>query len=131
MDWHFLIVLLFVTWILQSVLSYYQILRFKKIIINIKTKYQDGFVGFGRSSGRLKSGAMVVVVADREGIVRDGYLMSGATVFARFKPYTAWSGRSVNEIIKEFSSSKKFHLSSVDRACAKALTQIYEKMREA
>jgi glucitol operon activator protein len=70
-------------WVLQGVLTYFQIKNFQRKLKEMK-KY--GRVGVGTVKGKLGAGAIVILAADKRGKIVDAQKMSGISVFARFGP---------------------------------------------
>ncbi|WP_422445185.1 transcriptional regulator GutM [Thermoanaerobacterium sp. DL9XJH110] len=81
--WIKILVIMGFMWVLQGVLTYFQIKNFQR---KLKEMKKHGRVGVGTVKGRLGAGAIVILAADRRGRIVDAQRMSGISVFARFRP---------------------------------------------
>ena len=91
---------------MQSFTRYYRLLR------------KDGSrAAIGRFAGKLHAGAVVIFAIDEDGTIRDGALMQGVTVFARFRPYDLFNGMRVGELTEADCSERRLSYSA-----AKAVT---------
>lgn len=73
----------------------------------------------GRFAGKIRAGAVVIFSIDKDGNIEDGEMMQGVTVFARFRPFTAFNGENVADLDEKGCREK--HLSiSLTRAVTDA-----------
>jgi DNA-binding transcriptional regulator of glucitol operon len=76
-------------YLIQSFFSFKQIQSFNK-------KFQDfrkrGQVVVGKKSGRFIAGTVLLFLVDTDGIIQDGTIMQGISVFARFKKFKQFNG---------------------------------------
>jgi glucitol operon activator protein len=100
-------------WILQGVLTYFQIKNFQ---IKLKDMKEKGRVGLGTAKGRLGAGAIVILSVDETGRIVEARKMTGISVFARFKPFPELKDLYYWEATKGVDSSNKSLLKAVTRA---------------
>ncbi|MBZ9656743.1 transcriptional regulator GutM [Phyllobacterium lublinensis] len=85
-------------WALQSLGVWYQMRHYSDVLKGITSKYTDGFVGAGNVRGRLGKGVIVVIVVTPDLIIQRFLVMSGRSVFAKFKRRTELEGISLNAL---------------------------------
>jgi glucitol operon activator protein len=68
------------------------------VMKGISAKYTDGFVGAGHVRGRFSKGVIVLIVVDRNLVVRRFLEMSGRTVFAKFIRREGFEGMRLSEL---------------------------------
>ena len=78
--------------LLQAVLSSMQISHFNREFIALRRR---GKVACGRQSGGFHAGAIVMFLLDENGLIREGRMIMGVTVFARAKPLPGFEGKFV------------------------------------
>jgi glucitol operon activator protein len=64
----------------------------------ISSKYNDGFVGAGNVRGRLGKGVIVLIVVTRDLTIQRFLVMSGRSVFAKFKRREEFEGISLSAL---------------------------------
>lgn len=101
---HKALIFIFGMWILQGILSYFQISNYKKTLSSLKDK---GRVYIGQDKGRLKPGSIIFIVVDDENMIVDFREMKGITVFDKFKKKEIYIGKSVMDLVKEVSNAKR------------------------
>ncbi|MFO7152318.1 MAG: transcriptional regulator GutM [Bacillota bacterium] len=90
-----LVGILAAVWILQGLLTYFQIKNLREKLRELKKK---GRVGLGNSKGRLSPGCIVLIAVDGEGKIAEAYKMSGMSVFARFREFKDIKGLYLKEL---------------------------------
>ena len=122
MDYLGLAVLAFVLWILQGVFGYIQSKAMTKRLVDIKTNNAGNYLGIGLTKARFNAGrgVIVIVVTDKDGIVKDFDAISGYTIAARFRSQKAYIGMTA----KDVAASIK------DKRLLKSFTQAIEKINE-
>ncbi len=101
-------------------MSYRQMEHFKKIIL----KYRDrGVMGLGVKKSKFGCGRVVILVSDDNGNISIAKMMSGISVFARFREKEELHGKNVAEIVdnKSIRTKEEFVI-------RQAASQIQEKL---
>ncbi len=92
-----LVVMLFLSWGLQSFLS---ILQTKKVFKRIKELRALGRVGIGASGTIYKRRVYTLLAVDQNDIVTNAEVLSGWTVFAKLKPIDGLKGISLHDLVE-------------------------------
>ncbi|NLH02470.1 MAG: transcriptional regulator [Clostridiales bacterium] len=87
--------LIFIVWVIQGLLSYSQIKNFKLKLAEFKNYHR---FGIGQVKGRFSRGVIVILGVDGNDIIVNAEIMSGITVFARFKPFDILKNQNINHI---------------------------------
>ena len=106
-----------VAWILQGILTYFQIKNFQNKLTELG---KNGRVGVGIVKGRFGRGVIVMLSVNNENIITDAQIMSGATVFARFVPFNIL----INQNIKHVESIAKDMKEHIKSAILKAVASL-------
>jgi DNA-binding transcriptional regulator of glucitol operon len=86
-----------IAWAVQLFFAWRQAQRFQK---QLSTLRNEGIVAIGLGGHRYRGGrAYVALVADENGIIKDGLLLTGMTVIAKGKPFADYKGFHIKEII--------------------------------
>ena len=89
-----------IAWAVQLFLAWRQAQRFQKELASLRKSIEGGTVAIGVGGKRYRGGrAYVALLADGEGVIQDGLLLSGFTVMAKGKPFTDYKGFHIDEII--------------------------------
>jgi glucitol operon activator protein len=96
--WQWGLLLLAAVWALQSLGVWLQMRHYSDVFRGITDKFQDGFVGAGNSKGRLSKGTIVLIVVTPDLIIQRLMVMTGRTVFTKFKRHEQYEGRPLDEI---------------------------------
>ncbi|MEW9670909.1 transcriptional regulator GutM [Ammoniphilus sp. 3BR4] len=102
MSTFWLILLVIFAWLLQNGLSIMQVRHSSREIKHLVAQYRgmDGFYLFSGTSRKVwGSGAMVLVVVDKHYEVRKCLVLSGYTVFSKFKRLEKYEGKHVGEML--------------------------------
>ncbi|MDC3424567.1 transcriptional regulator GutM [Aquibacillus sp. 3ASR75-11] len=81
-------------WLLQIILTQVQVKHYRDTIKRM-SKRASGYLGAGVEKRKLGVGKVVIIVCDEDGTIVDSQLMSGVTVFARFKTFNEIIGESI------------------------------------
>lgn len=96
--WQWALLALALLWGFQSIGVWFQMRHYTDVMKGISNKYSDGYVGAGHTRGRLKKGVIVLIVVDRDLVVRRLLEMSGRTVFAKFTRRDEFEGLSLGQL---------------------------------
>ena len=96
--WQWALLALALLWAFQSLGVWYQMRHYSDVMKGITSKYNDGYVGAGHVRGRFGKGVIVLIVVDRDLVVRRFLEMSGRTVFAKFKRREGFEGMPLDQI---------------------------------
>lgn len=87
-----LMLFLLAMWILQGVLTYFQVKNYRTRSTELRKK---GDVYTGKAKGRLREGCIVMLVVEKDGTIIDAEEMRGITVFSKFKTIKSIIGKSI------------------------------------
>ncbi len=118
------LLLLLLSWSLQIVGSWIQWRHYRDAMSETTRRWSDGFVGVGRSKGRLFGGAVAMLAVDPDLRVRQLRTMRGLSVFARFHPEPASSGWTLAELAARHDAD-----TALGRAIRQSIAQIEEVRR--
>jgi glucitol operon activator protein len=96
--WQWGLLLLAVVWALQSLGVWMQMRHYSDVFQGISNRYKDGFVGAGNSKGRFHKGTIAMIVVTPDLVVRRLMVMSGRSVFTKFKRYEQFEGAPLDRI---------------------------------
>ena len=90
--------LIAIMWCFQLWLAWRQAKRFQGDLKKLRAQGSNVAIGVG--GRRYRGGrAFVAIVTNPEGVVVDGLLLSGLSVFAKSKPLKEYTGFSIDDII--------------------------------
>ncbi|WP_026882653.1 transcriptional regulator GutM [Clostridium akagii] len=78
-----LIIFIGSAWIVQAMLSYFQMKNFNTEFIRLRRK---GKVAIGKKKGKISSGTIVLICIDDNLEILEAKIMTGITVFAKLRP---------------------------------------------
>lgn len=104
MWWKPLMVIFVLSWILQGVLTYFQIKNYKE---RMSTLGSIGYLGVGRIKKKIGRGRILLLVSDETGKVIEAEEMKGISVFTRFKKKEELIGYKIDELSKNLSGDFK------------------------
>lgn len=84
-------------WLLQIYLSTLQMKHYKATVQEM-SKRDSGYLGVGVEKKKLGSGTVLILVTNTEGIVEECRVMSGVTVFIKFKNCKRFIGEHISMI---------------------------------
>ncbi|HWD12556.1 transcriptional regulator GutM [Pseudochrobactrum sp. sp1633] len=96
--WQWALLALALLWGFQSLGVWFQMRHYTDVMKGISNKYKDGYVGAGHIRGRFGKGVIVLIVVDRDLVVRRMLEMSGRTVFAKFARRDAYEGLTLAQL---------------------------------
>jgi glucitol operon activator protein len=95
--WQWGLLALFGVWALQSLGVWLQMRHYTDVFKGVSSQFNDGFVGAGNFRGRFSKGTIVVVVTP-DLIVRRLLIMSGRTVFTKFRRHEEFEGATLDQL---------------------------------
>ncbi|WP_378941781.1 transcriptional regulator GutM [Mesorhizobium sp. ANAO-SY3R2] len=96
--WQWGLLLLGCVWALQSLGVWLQMRHYSDVFKGITSKYQDGYVGAGNFRGRFGKGTIVLLVVTPDLVVQRLLIMTGRSVFAKFRRYENYEGTSLDQL---------------------------------
>ena len=96
--WQWGLLLLGGVWALQALGVWLQMRHYGDVFRGITEKYKDGFVGAGNFRGRLRKGTIVLVVVTPDLVIRRLLVMSGRSVFTKFRRREEFEGKLLDTI---------------------------------
>jgi glucitol operon activator protein len=106
-------ILIGILWLVQVVLTYFQVTHYNKRILELKNK---GIVAIGRSKGVINAGAIVILATDEDGRIVDAEIMKGISVFARFRKMRKLIGKHIEEVSENLGSFRGQERKAVEKA---------------
>lgn len=119
MFWIF-IVLGIVMWLLQGLLSVYQLKKFNKELKNLR---QSGRVAIGKARGRFKAGCLLLLCIDENCKIIKGKKLQGVTSFANFKNFDTLNNKVLFEITEN-------DCKNLDKQTTKAVLSAVEEYKQ-
>jgi glucitol operon activator protein len=92
--WQWGLLLLVIVWALQSLGVWLQMRHYSDVFKGVTDQYKDGFVGAGNFRGRFAKGTIALVVVTPDMVVRRLMVMSGRSVFTKFKRHEEFEDRT-------------------------------------
>jgi len=96
--WQWGLLALFGVWALQSLGVWLQMRHYTDVFKGVTNQFNDGFVGAGNFRGRFSKGTIVVVVVTPDLIVQRLLVMSGRTVFTKFRRLEQFEGTPLDRL---------------------------------
>lgn len=96
--WQWGLLLLGFVWALQSLGVWLQMRHYSDVFKGITAKYQDGYVGAGNFRGRFGKGTIVLLVVTPDMVVQRLLVMTGRSVFAKFRRYENFEGVPLDQL---------------------------------
>ncbi len=100
----FLLIAFLLVWILQALLSYLQIKNIQKTFSYLS---KEGDLLTGAQKDILRGSCIFAMSIDSNGIIRKTMYMKGYTVFARFREFDRFNGKSLEEALLLCPESSK------------------------
>jgi glucitol operon activator protein len=114
--WGVFISIFIVLWLLQLLMTMIQVKHYRQTIQDM-SKRVSGYLGVGVQKRKFGLGTILILVTDLEGIIIDCRIMSGVTVFARFRN------------CKRFTKGDIFHIFDQDIKYQEPLEMAIEKIK--
>lgn len=111
--WIRLMILIGILWMIQVVLTYFQIKHYHKRIMELKRK---GRVGIGSIKGKLTPGVIIILATNLRGTIVDAEIMKGLSVFARFKKVKELIGQNINNLSETPTVLKEKEFKALEQA---------------
>ncbi len=90
--------LLFVFWVLQTAGAWMQWRHYQQSVAGNRENWTQGYLGVGKSRRKFGFGAVAMVVVSPELRVKKVQVMTGMSIFARFKDVVAFEGMSLEDL---------------------------------
>lgn len=97
-----LIVLAIAMWVLQGILSVFQLKKFNR---ELKRLRKSGRVAIGKARGRFKAGCLLMLCIDENCTIIKGRKLQGITSFAGFKDFNDLNGIVLTDITEDFCNN--------------------------
>lgn len=111
--WIRFVIFIGIMWIIQVVLTYFQMKHYQKRMVALKRK---GRIGVGTTKGRITSGVIIILAVNPRGVIVDAEIMRGVSVFARFKKIKDLIGENIGKQIKTPETFKEKEVKSFEMA---------------
>lgn len=96
--WQQSLLVLGLLWACQAAGTWMQMRHYQDVMRRITRGWPDGHVGASAARGTLGRGAVAIVVADPDHVVRQVFLMEGRSVFAKFREVPMAPGTPVDAL---------------------------------
>lgn len=87
---------------------------YRKTLRTMMDRNAEGFLGVGMAKGKLKTRMITLMLADKDGVITECQVMSGLTVFAKFKTCPELTGCSIHCLPSEIQKNR--YKASVEEA---------------
>ena len=111
-------------WVLQIAGSWIQWRHHRDSMNAASGEWSDGYLGAGRSKPRFRAGAVAMLSVSPDLRVRQLRLMSGMTVFARFKADASVQDWTLSQLSAHYAPGTR------DTPIAKAIRQAISQVEE-
>lgn len=74
---------------------------YKETVKTILRENQEGFLGVGMTQSTFKARSIVLLVANKDGVIEECQVMCGLTIFAKFKRWSELDGYAIEGISEE------------------------------
>ncbi|MFD1775777.1 transcriptional regulator GutM [Paenibacillus rhizophilus] len=91
----FIIIVIALSWLLQSVLGFLQIRHFNRHYTELR---RIGRVAIGKKTGRFRAGTVVMLAIDSHGNILKAAKMQGVTVFSRVRSLKGLEGKPLPKL---------------------------------
>jgi glucitol operon activator protein len=116
--------LLFVFWVLQTAGAWMQWRHYQQSVAGNRENWTQGYLGVGKSRRKFGFGAVAMVVVSPELRVKKVQVMTGMSIFARFKDVVAFEGMSLESLASSVQGTQTNE--QVSRAIQDAIQRIEE-----
>jgi glucitol operon activator protein len=124
--WQWALLLLAIVWGIQSFGVWLQMRHYSDVFKGITNRFSDGYVGTGVFHGRLRKGAIAIIVVSPELTVRRLLIMYGRSVFTKFARYEQFEGIPL-EKLRQHPAVLGEKESGVTEAVLQAARQVDER----
>ena len=119
--WQWALLGLGLVWAIQAFGVWLQMRHYSDVFKGITNQFKDGFVGAGHARGRLRKGAIAMVVIGPDLLVQRVLTMTGRSVFAKFQRKQEFEGITLDALKRAQKQGSK---DCVDAAVASAIAQV-------
>ena len=116
--------LLFVFWVLQTAGAWMQWRHYQQSVAGNRENWTQGYLGVGKSRRKFGFGAVAMVVVSPELRVKKVQVMTGMSIFARFKDVVAFEGMSLESLASSVQGTQTNE--QVSKAIQDAIQRIEE-----
>lgn len=118
--WQQALILLVVVWALQALGTWLQMRHYRDVMREMSTRWPDGYMGAANAKGRLGKGVIALMLVTPDLIVRKLFLMEGRSVFAKFREFSEFEGRTLEELAAKppFPDTEKARNEAMEKAIA-------------
>lgn len=109
-----IIFILIIIFILQILLRWKQVKYYNEKVNEIYHRYSSGYMGIGLDKGRFHGRDIVIIIIDENNYIKEAQILSGSSVFAKFKTMEDLVGAYLNTILDKKSYLK--YSKSIDNA---------------
>ena len=123
-----LFILIGIMWLFQVWFAYKQAKIFQEDIRGLR---KQGTMAIGMGGRRYRGGrAFVALTSDDSGIVKDGMVLKGFTIFAKSKPLSSYTGFSIEEIASgnRIVESEKQKVQEAAKSSAQHILEHFERI---
>ncbi|WP_206858659.1 transcriptional regulator GutM [Candidatus Enterococcus mangumiae] len=79
---------------------------YKKTVNQIIQNNSEGYFGIGMTQSIFKKRNIVLMVTSLDGVIKECQVMSGLTIFAKFKPFEEVNGQAITDIPEHLLNGK-------------------------
>lgn len=119
-----------IAWAVQLFLAWRQAQRFQKELASLRKSIEGGTVAIGVGGRRYRGGrAYVALLADGEGVIQDGLLLSGFTVMAKGKPFADYKGFLIKDVMSgdRVATNRKAKITDAARMAAEHIQAFFDR----
>jgi len=116
--------LLFVFWVLQTVGAWMQWRHYQQSVAGNRENWKQGYLGVGKSRRKFGFGAVAMVVVSQELRVKKVQVMTGMSIFARFKDVAEYEGMSLEGLSTHLNNRQ------ANEQISKALQDAIQRIKE-
>ncbi len=107
--WGAFIAIFIVLWLLQFLMTKKQLKHYHQTVKEM-SNHSSGYLGIGVDKKRFGTGTVLIMVTDAKGTVVDCRIMSGVTVFAKFKKCKRFKNLDILDVnVSKYEN--KYHVS--------------------
>ncbi len=118
------LLLLFVFWMLQTAGAWVQWRHYQQSVAGNREKWNQGYLGVGKSRRKFGFGAVAMVVVSPELEVKKVQVMKGMSIFARFKDIQAYEGMPLQALASSLEGKQ------ANQQVLKALQDAIQRIEE-
>jgi len=116
--------LLFLFWVLQTAGAWMQWRHYQQSVAGNRENWKAGYLGVGKSRRRFGFGAVAMIVVAQDLRVKKVQVMTGMSIFARFKDVVGYEGMSLDALSTSLKSKQEKE--QISKALQDAIQRIEE-----